>query len=89
MYYDDIFLTFNFGEDTVVGEKRIPGLHQRKMISRVNDNMDANPRARKFFLNALISNATAELKVDLRTGIRYKTCHVGLHLFNSNQKPKI
>jgi hypothetical protein len=70
-----LFLTFYFGDDTVVGEKRIPAFHQRKgMISHVNDKMDANPRVWKSFLSAaLISNAPAELKVGLRTGIRYKT----------------
>lgn len=73
IYYDDIFLKFYFGEDTV-GEKRIPAFHQRQgMISHVNDNMDANPRVWKSFLNALISNAPAELKVGLRTRIQYKT----------------
>ncbi|XP_062162976.1 protein NDR1-like [Alnus glutinosa] len=73
IYYDDIFLTFYFGEDTV-GEKRIPSFHQGTGRTRqVIDYVDGNPRVWKSLLNALKSNAKAELKVGLLTRIRYKT----------------
>jgi hypothetical protein len=73
LYYDDIFLTFYFGQDTV-GEKRIPAFHQGgKRTRQMIDYVDGNPRVWKSLLNALISNAKAELKAGLLTRIRYKT----------------
>lgn len=73
LYYDDILLTFYFGQDTV-GEKRIPAFHQGKGKTRhVVDFVNANPRVWKSFVNALTSNAKTELKVGLLSRIRYKT----------------
>ncbi|XP_059436966.1 NDR1/HIN1-like protein 2 [Corylus avellana] len=72
VYYDDIFLTFYFGEE-IVGEKTIPAFHQRAGRSRkVFDYVDANPRVWKSFLNELISNAKAKLMVGVVSRIREK-----------------
>ncbi|KAB1201319.1 Protein NDR1 [Morella rubra] len=72
IYYDDILLTFFYGQDTV-GQRTIPAFHQGTGRTRkIIDYVDANPRVWRSLLNA-ISNATAEMKVGLLTRIQYKT----------------
>ncbi|XP_057963258.1 protein NDR1-like [Malania oleifera] len=71
IYYDDIILTFLFGQDTV-GERTIPSFHQGKGSTHHHvDGFNTNPRVWKALLNA-VSNATAELKVGLVTKFRYR-----------------
>jgi hypothetical protein len=72
VYYDDIFLTFYYGEE-IVGEKTIPAFHQRAGRSRkVFDYVDANPRVWKSFHSELMSNAKAKLMVGVASRIREK-----------------
>ncbi|KAK9267891.1 hypothetical protein L1049_010328 [Liquidambar formosana] len=71
IYYNDILLTFYYGQDSV-GEKTIPSFYQGKHKTRqLSDHFDANARVWKA-LRSTILNATAELKVGLVTKIRYK-----------------
>ena len=83
IYYDDIFLIFYHGPDRV-GNKIIPSFYQRKNRNRqVVDRVDVNTGLWKALRNAIL-NATAQLRVDLSTKIKYKTWgikskHHGLH----------
>ncbi|XP_020217471.1 protein NDR1-like [Cajanus cajan] len=86
IYYDDTILSFLYGQDEKeVGETTIGSFHQGTSNTREQSSTaNARPRQIKPLLNA-ISNATAELKVDLITRYRYKTWGIkskfhGLHL---------
>ncbi|XP_022777393.1 protein NDR1-like [Durio zibethinus] len=83
IYYDDIFLIFYHGSDTV-GKNTIPSFYQGKDRNRqVVDHVDVDTRLWTALRNAIL-NATAELKVVLSTKIKYKTWgikskHHGIH----------
>lgn len=74
VYHDNILLMFYYGHD-LLGNNSFPSFHQGrdKATQRMN-HLDANInlQAWKALANA-ISNATAELTVDLLTRIRYNT----------------
>ncbi|PPD99726.1 hypothetical protein GOBAR_DD03242 [Gossypium barbadense] len=83
IYYDDILLIFYHGVN-IVGNNTIPSFTEEKNRShQVLNHFDVdNP----FWaaLRSAILNATAELRVDLSTKVRYKTWliksrHHGLH----------
>ncbi|GMJ14607.1 non race-specific disease resistance 1 [Hibiscus trionum] len=72
IYYDDIFLIFYHGVDTV-GNNTIPSFYQRKdRNSRVLNHVDVDTPLWTALRSAIL-NATAELRVDLSTNIKYKT----------------
>ncbi|XP_039020141.1 protein NDR1-like [Hibiscus syriacus] len=83
IYYDDIFLIFYHGVDTV-GNNTVPSFYQRKDRNfRVLKHVDVDTPLWRALRSAIL-NATAELRVDLSTNIRYKTWgikskHHGLH----------
>lgn len=86
IYYDDILLSFLFGQnEDDVGQTTVGSFHQGTSNTRdVSSTVNAKPRPFKPLLNA-ISNATAELKVAVMTRYRYKTWGIkskfhGLHL---------
>ncbi|XVE87847.1 hypothetical protein DITRI_Ditri19aG0021000 [Diplodiscus trichospermus] len=72
IYYDDIFLIFYHGHDTV-GKYTIPSFCQGKNKNlQVLDHVDVEASLWRTLRNAIL-NATAELRVDLSTNIKYKT----------------
>ncbi|XVF40655.1 hypothetical protein PTKIN_Ptkin01aG0131700 [Pterospermum kingtungense] len=72
IYYDDIFLIFYHGTDTVASNT-IPSFYQRKDTTRqIIDHVDVDTRLWTALRNAIM-NATAELRVNLSTKIKYKT----------------
>ncbi|AES82163.1 putative Late embryogenesis abundant protein, LEA-14 [Medicago truncatula] len=74
IYYDDIILSFLYGQqEDKVGDATVGSFHQGTSKSRiVSDIVNAKPGPFKPLFKA-ISNATAELKASLTTRYRYKT----------------
>ncbi|KAK8330639.1 hypothetical protein V6Z12_A10G018500 [Gossypium hirsutum] len=88
IYYDDIFLMFYHGEDKV-GSKAIPSFYQGKDKTRqVIDQMDVETRFWTVLRKAIL-NATAELRVDLSTKIRYNTWGIKSKQHGINKEGKI
>lgn len=85
IFYDDILLTFYYGQDTV-GENTMPAFHQgRRRTLRVVDHVEVANQHLWTAIYVSILNGTAELKVALRTRIQYgtwgiKSKHHGVHL---------
>ncbi|XVF87668.1 hypothetical protein PTKIN_Ptkin18bG0139000 [Pterospermum kingtungense] len=72
IYYDDIFLIFYHGVDAV-GNNTIPSFYQGRDRNRqVLDHIEVETRLWTALRNAIL-NATAELRVDLSTKVKYKT----------------
>ncbi|KAJ0018727.1 hypothetical protein Pint_10871 [Pistacia integerrima] len=72
IWFDVISLTFFHGQDTAATD-RISSFKLRKDATQYRENhLDVDGRVWKALRNAL-SNATAELKVEFLTGIRFKT----------------
>lgn len=74
IYYDDIILSFLYGQqEDKVGDATVGSFHQGTSKSRiVSDIVNTKPGPFKPLFKA-ISNATAELKASLTTRYRYKT----------------
>ncbi|XP_050212604.1 protein NDR1-like [Mercurialis annua] len=95
IYYDDIFLIFNFGQDTLKRTK-IPSFKQDKDKTRsiqVMERVDSSQKVQKTLVKEIWSGQ-AELKVDLSTKIRYKTWgfkskHHGMELHASIHIDKV
>ncbi|KAB2007265.1 hypothetical protein ES319_D10G016900v1 [Gossypium barbadense] len=88
IYYDDIFLVFYHGEDKV-GRKTIPSFYQGKDKTRqVIDQVDVETRFWTVLRKAIM-NATAELRVDLSTKIRYNTWGIKSKQHGINREGKI
>ncbi|XP_059643215.1 protein NDR1-like [Cornus florida] len=73
VYHDDILLTFYY-DQYILGEKTLPSFRQKSGgTSRFREKVDANAGTWMELLNSIaISNKTAELKVSLVGGARYK-----------------
>ncbi|KAK6283619.1 hypothetical protein POUND7_002571 [Theobroma cacao] len=72
IYYDDILLIFYHGQDRV-GDNTIPSFYQGKDKTReVLAHVNVETGLWKALRSAIL-NATAEIKVDLSTKIKYKT----------------
>ncbi|XP_022723477.1 protein NDR1-like [Durio zibethinus] len=86
--YDDIFLIFYHGPDTV-GNNAIPSFYQGKNRNRlVLDHVDVDTGLWTALRNAIL-NATAELRVDLSTTIKYKTWGIKSNHHSIHREGKI
>ncbi|XVE51167.1 hypothetical protein DITRI_Ditri02bG0017700 [Diplodiscus trichospermus] len=88
IYYDDIFLIFYHGPDAV-GNNTIPSFYQGRDKSRqVLDHLDVETRIWRALRNEIL-NATAELRVDLSTKVKYKTWGIKSKHHGINREGKI
>ncbi|KAE8664483.1 Late embryoproteinsis abundant (LEA) hydroxyproline-rich glycoprotein family [Hibiscus syriacus] len=88
IYYDDILLMFYYGEDKV-GSKTIPSFYQGwDRTHRVIDQVDVETRLWTGLHKAMM-NATAELRADLSTKVKYKTWGIKSKHHGMNKEGKI
>ncbi|KAA8515461.1 hypothetical protein F0562_018928 [Nyssa sinensis] len=85
VHYNDILLTFHYNQD-IAGKNTIDGFRQGngKTTKVLVDHVDINATVWRPLQDAIASNKTAQMMVDLWTTIgvpwRRRTVHLGMHL---------